>query len=253
MAETFPNLTAAPIVEAVIHWRARAARSLQPHELQELLTRRLPEYPKCQPQHYLEFQAQLEGESASTVLRRDTGHGLRLTSEDGRQIVQFTRDGVAFSRLTPYERWDAFAAEGQRVWRVFLELAQPTEIQRLGVRFINRVLPIELPAVARSLASPPQCLEPLGLPLSSFLYQSLHDIPNEPLRIKVVQAIQPPVPPGSGGVGLIVDIDVFTTRGFPPDDGILQELLPKMRWFKNKAFFSLMSKAAINSFKRQKQ
>ena len=248
LTETFPHLPAAPVVEAVLHWHARAGKTIPTEELKKLLAERLPEYPECHPQHQPELQAQFAADGSSTQDRRDTWHGFRLTSRDRLQIVQFTRDGIVFSRLTPYENWDAFAAEGQRLWRVFVELAEPSEVQRLGVRFINRILPVKLADVGHHLVSPPKCLEPLGLPMNGFLYQSLHDVPAEPFQINVVQTLQPPVPPKTEGFGLILDIDVFTTRAFPPVNEILQEHLAKMRWLKNRTFFSLMSKRAIKSF-----
>ena len=250
---TFPHLPAAPVVEAVLHWHARAGKTIPAEELKKLLAERLPEYPECQPQHQLELQAQFGADGSSTPVRPEAWHGFRLTSSDRLQIVELTRDGIVFSRLAPYENWDAFAAAGQHLWRMFVELAEPSEVQRLGVRFINRILPVELADVGRHLASPPKCLEPLGLPMNGFLYQSLHDVPDEPFQINIVQTLQPPAPPKAGGFGLILDIDVFTTRAFPPVDEILQDHLAKMRWLKNKAFFSLMSKSAIRSLVKGKK
>ena len=250
LTETFPRLPASPVVEAVLHWHARAGKTILGDELRKQLGERLPEYPEYRPQHQLELQAQFTADGSSTQVRPDNWHGFRLTSRDRLQIVQFTRDGIVFSRLAPYDNWDAFAAEGRRLWRVFVQLAEPSEVQRLGVRFINRILPVKLADVGHHLASPPKCLEPLGLPMSGFLYQSLHDVPAEPFQINVVQTLQPPAPPQPGGFGLILDIDVFTTRAFLPVDDILGEHLAKMRWLKNKVFFGLMSKRAIKSFSK---
>jgi len=43
--ETFPRLTAAPSIEAVIHWQAHAGKTLEPDSLKEALTQHLPDYP----------------------------------------------------------------------------------------------------------------------------------------------------------------------------------------------------------------
>jgi len=133
--------------------------------------------------------------------------GLRLTSADRKYMVQFIRDGAIFSRLRPYESWDVFSEEGRRLWKIFVELSEPSEIQRLGVRFINRIAPIELTKVVNNWAKPPRFLEPLGLPMSGFLFQSTHDVPGHPFKINVVQTIQPPGPLQSDGFALIFDID----------------------------------------------
>ncbi|MBN2133795.1 MAG: TIGR04255 family protein [Sedimentisphaerales bacterium] len=245
--ETFSHLAAAPIVEAVIHWRARAGKVFQSEVLRQQLVERLPGYPDCRPQHQLEVESQFAGGSASQI-QRQIWQGFRLTSEDKRHIVQFTRDGVAFSRLTPYEEWNVFAAEGQRLWRIFVELAEPTEVQRLGVRFINRIRLEDLTEVRKYLARPPKCLEPLGLPVGQFFYQSLHDVPGHPFQVNVVQTVQAPAPPQTQELGLILDIDVGTTQALLCDDRVLQEFLTQMHWLKNKAFFNLLSKKAVTLF-----
>ena len=116
------------------------------------------------------------------------------------------------------------------------------------MRFINRIAPIKLSDVRRYLAKPPECFERLGLPMTGFLYRSTHDIPEHPFQISVVQTIQPPIPPKTEGFGLILDTDVFTTQAFPCDDEILQDHLARMRWFKNKAFFSQLKKSAVRKF-----
>jgi uncharacterized protein (TIGR04255 family) len=248
LSEPFPHLPRAPIVEAVIHWVARAGKPLSQEELRKQLAERLPEYPDCQPQQRLEFEAQIVPDGSSTQLRRDSWHGFRLTSADKLQIAQFSRDGLVFSRQSPYQNWDVFAAEAQRVWAIFVELAQPSEIHRLGLRFINRVCPLRLDEIGEYLAKPPKCLETLGLPTKGFLYQSMHDVPGRPFQVNVVQTVQPLALSTDDGFGLILDIDVFTTQPFPSLDETMREFLPQMRWLKNKTFFMLMSKKAIKSF-----
>ena len=247
--EAFGHLRAAPIVEAVIQWTARATKPLEREELQRHLVERLPDYPERQPQHRMLFESQLAADGSSTEIRQAGWHGFRLTSTDKLHIIQISRDGVAFSRLTPYQRWDEFAAAAQRVWRIFVELAQPSEVERLGARFINRVLPVKLGDVGQYLTSPPNGLKRLGLSLSSFLHQSTYHVPVEPFCINVIETIQPPAPPDAEGFGLIVDIDVFTTKPLEATDDAMRAYFPKMRWLKNKVFFSLMSETAIRSFR----
>ena len=45
LSKRFPNLPRAPIVEAVIHWQARATKTWQPDELKATLAARLPDGP----------------------------------------------------------------------------------------------------------------------------------------------------------------------------------------------------------------
>lgn len=253
LSEDFPHLPGAPIVEAVIQWVARAGKAFESEKLQKQLADRLPSYPLCRPQNKLELEAQLAADGSSTQIRRDTWQGFRLTSQDERYIVQFTRDGLVFSRLAPYQDWNAFSTEALRLWNLFVELAQPSEIQRLGVRFINRIADLKMKQVGQYLARRPKALEPLGLPMQGFLYQSKHEVPGHPFQINVIQTVQPAEPPDAERFGLILDIDVFTPRPIRPADEVVQDALPKMRWLKNKAFFALVSPRAIEAFKEQRK
>jgi uncharacterized protein (TIGR04255 family) len=48
--------------------------------------------------------------------------------------------------------------------------------------------------------------------------------------------------------GLFIDIDVFSTRPIPNDAEALDDALAKMRWLKNKVFFTLLTDDALKSF-----
>jgi AcrR family transcriptional regulator len=73
--------------------------------------------------------------------------------------------------LRPYETWEPFQAEALRFWHIFLELAEPTGIQRLGVCYINQI-PLEddeQPSHYLKIVS--TTLPDLALPTESFFYQ----------------------------------------------------------------------------------
>lgn len=244
--QSFPHLTAAPIVEAVIHWQARAELPWDPARWHTELAARFPDYPNFKPQQQFQVEARLENGDVSTQVHRDRLRGVRLTSNDRTKIVQLTRDGVVFSRLRPYEDWARFSAEAIRFWEAFKELAGCTEVQRLGVRYINRVDLRPGETVGTYLKCPPRCLEPLGLMAEEFLYQSTFAVPALPFKITVTQAVQPrgPAAPESS---LIVDVDVFTTQPLSLNEDI-QANLTRMRWLKDKTFFSLFTDEAVETF-----
>lgn len=251
--EEFPHLSAAPIVEAVIHWIAKPSQPLVADDFRRRLEERLKSaYPKVQAQNHLRLIAQVDADAFSTQ-QRSSWLGFRLESEDGLCIAQFNQDGLVYSRLKPYEDWERFSAEGKRLWKVFCELAGISEVQRLAVRFINRIALQSLSDVAKFLKRPPQCLKRLGLPQSNFFFASKHDVPNEPLQIEIIQTVQPPSPPQTDDFGLILDVDVFTIRGFASDDKALDDYLTKMHWLKNKAFFALVTKKAVKMLKEEKR
>jgi uncharacterized protein (TIGR04255 family) len=253
LKKKFFHLPSAPIAEAVIHWRARATNPWQQDPVREQLTARLSNYPKCEPIRELQIHAEIDTEGAKTQTRRESFLGYRLTSADNLYIAQFTRDGLVFSRLKPYSEWESFSKEALRLWQFFLDLADPSEVQRLGVRFINQIPVKQVSDIGKILKRPPKCLDALGLPLSGFFYQSIHDVPDHPYGIRVAQTIQPPSPPDSEEFQFILDIDVFTEGAFEVKEEILREHLPRMRLLKDEAFFGLLKPKAIDAFKTEHQ
>lgn len=249
--ESFPHLPSAPIVEAVIHWRARAEKTLEPVKLSQGLRERLPDYPTVQPQQEVALEAQI-GPAGAAQAQRARWHGFRFESTDRRYIAQFTRNGFVFSRVTPYENWERFADEAKRLWQIHVELTEPSEIERLGVRFINRVIPVELDKLGEILTLPPRSPGSLTLPIGEFLHRSIFAVPGHPYRVNVIQTSQPPAPPETDAVGLIVDIDVFTTASMELNEAALRARLADMRWLKNKTFYSLLTPQAIERFKESK-
>jgi uncharacterized protein (TIGR04255 family) len=246
--ESFPHLPMAPVVEAVIHWQARPQAAIEPDAFRQRLVEMLPDFVNPTPMRLFQFEAHLEAAAGAESTRRETWVGLRLASRDERYIAQFKTDGFALSRLAPYEKWQTFAAEARRLWRVFVEVAAPVEVQRLGVRFINRIGLANSDEVGKLLTRPPVRLGSLGLPVRNFVYQSTHDVPGWPYRLNIVDTIQVEMLPEAPGPSLILDIDAFTTRPIDIGDAELENHLERLRWLKNKAFFNLMTKSAIRRF-----
>ncbi len=247
LAEQFEHLTNAPIVEAVIHWRARSEKKPEPEVLLERLKEKLPDYPNSQRRQELGFGGEIGPDGSSIQIKHPSWHGFRFDTADKLQVAQFTRNGFAFSRLKPYQDWEQFEAEARRLWRIYCELTQPSEVQRLGVRFINLITPVSPDELPDLLAVPPRSPKSMDLPLEGFMHQSVFDIPGHPYNLNLIQTIQPPSPPQSESFGLILDIDVFTTGPVEFDD--VPSRLTEMHWIKNKAFFTFVKKKAIGRFK----
>lgn len=248
LEEKFPTLQAAPSIEAVIHWQAHAGKKLDRETLKAELTRLLPDYPILRTKHDVQISATGAPDGSSEPFQKMQWSGFRLQDEQNRHVAQFTLDGVVFSRLEPYEEWASFQAEALRFWRIFLELAEPTVIRRLGVRYINRI-PLEAgeqPSKYLSTVPAP----PPGLPLvtQSFFHQDTYPVPGYPYAVNWVRTTQPTGIDPADGRALIVDIDVFTQELLQLDQDTLAQRLQEMRWLKNKLFFSCITPHALERF-----
>ncbi|QVL32226.1 TIGR04255 family protein [Telmatocola sphagniphila] len=244
--EKFQKLSRPPIVEAVIHWQARATHSLDPESLKTVLLQRLPEYQIHEPMQLFPFAPNFGDKEATPLVHSTSGwQGIRMKSTDGRFIVQFTRDGLIFSRTQTYAHWEPFLEAAKAAWKVFVDVAAPVEIHRLGIRFINRIPVASNDKLSDILRDPPMC--PANLPLQEFVNQSTFSVPGHPFGIRVIQILQPSMPELEKSSGLFLDIDVFTTKPLPNDSGTVADSLKKMRWLKNKVFFNLLTEKTIQS------
>ncbi len=249
LSQKFEQLRDPPIVEAVLQWRAPAGMELSKESLQEALSAELPDYPMQQDHYETQVQFQFpmgDDADASSAVWNGGWKGLRLVSADSRNIAIFSQNSFTYSRLKPYEGWEAFEAEARRLWGIFGKLAQPDSVDTVGLRFINRI-PVERDKdLANYLKEPPS--KPGGLPLVSFLYQSGFQVEQEGLFVNVVKTLHENP---ERELGLILDIDVGTREGLLREPGQdFDATLPKMRWLKNMLFFELLKPELIESFKQ---
>jgi uncharacterized protein (TIGR04255 family) len=245
LSENFPQLSRAPIVEAVLDLRAKPSVQWDQEAFKQQLKEVLPDYPKIEAQRA--FKGEIKAGVGQPPEQRviDLGwNALRFRSADKLQVAQFRKDGFAFSRLKPYQNWNPFTAEALRLWGVFVKVMRPEAIQRVGVRFINR---ISFPADGFSLEdyflSSPQPLVALGLVPAGFLYRDTLIVPETGYKVNLVRTIQPPegTPPS---LPVILDIDVFINSPMELDDTALRQRLGEMRWLKNKVFFGSVTRKA---------
>ncbi len=250
--EPFQALAHAPIVEAVIDIRARPAATLEEAILKPQLEARLSGYQFLDSMQHVQIRHEMNlagGATSSPVIRELDWKGLRFQSDDKKHIAQFNRDGFVFSRLEPYQSWERLYEEGMRLWHVYVELAQPVEIHRIGLRYINRIrLPSEELRFEDYLD--PALVSPkgLGLPFHGFLHQDTLAVPDHPYAINIIRTMQPPEGLGVQGLSLILDIDTFTTQACELDETLLKQRLLEMRWLKNKVFFSNVTPKAMKLF-----
>jgi uncharacterized protein (TIGR04255 family) len=251
VTELFQHLEHAPIVEAVIEIRTRVESPWEESALREQLKAKLPDYPKIISQSEFRHELKVKAGQPPEQLFRDLGwRGLRLHSADGRYIAQFNREGFIFSRLQPYESWDQFKEEAMRLWKMYEDLGKFLEVHRLGVRFINRItLPVGEVRLEDYLRVPPQPPSELDLPIIGFFHQDSLIVTGYPYTVNIVKTVQPPQTSGSDGGGLILDIDVITTKPFDQGANAIDKNLAEMRWLKNKIFYSSLTRKAIEDLK----
>jgi len=246
--EQFHHLSAAPIVEAVIDIRAKSSVKLDETLTREFLVNRLENYSYTNSQMEFSHQVTFGNEDVPQQATISAWKGVQYKSDDGKYIAQFNKDGVVCNRLAPYQDWELFSCESLNHWQLFVELAKPEEISRIGLRIINR---IELPPgdgrFENYINPAPQSPRGIDLPFYGFLHQETLAVPGHPYAINLIRTIQPPQ--NSAEAAIIIDIDVFTLDGVEFEKTRIEGMLEEMRWLKNKTFFGCVTEQALEAFK----
>jgi len=243
LQEDFPKIESAPIVEAILEIRTIAQAEWVEGSTEQILKSALPDYPHHQSLKSLEHSIKFEENLPPEQQVSDLGwKGLRCESEDKKRVAQFYKDSFIFSQLQPYDCWDTFFGEALRLWEIHKKIAQPTEIQRVGLRYVNRIDVTQAEFQLEDyLVNPPQ---PPGLeiPFTSFMHHDTFNIPNYPYGVNFVKTVQT-----EQTMGLILDIDVFINQPIKVENESLSTYLPEMRWIKNKIFSNSVTKKALEA------
>lgn len=245
LEEKFPHLPQAPIVEAVLDIRVVLSVMWDEDNLRNKLEQLLPDYPKRDTMQ--ETELQFSPETGANVIKDSVHVGLKCNSEDNLNVAQFNKDSFVFSRLKPYENWDRFSQEALRLWEIYCELLKPTEIGRIGLRFINRLAVGKGQRVewADYYKRPPVPIEGLNWSLSGYLHRDVLQVPGTYYLVNVIKTTQNT----EKDIGLLLDIDVFMSNRLNFDELQISEHMNKMRWVKNKVFFSSLTEKALEECK----
>jgi uncharacterized protein (TIGR04255 family) len=65
--------------------------------------------------------------------------GFKFVKTDEKQVIMSRVNGMSFSRLSPYECMESFRGEAQRFWRIYRECISEPRINRIAVRYANRI------------------------------------------------------------------------------------------------------------------
>lgn len=114
------TLVHAPIVEALVDFRALLPETTTVERIEQALQDRDFGYRKVAPILRGSFGFVINPQvtpQAQPLLNSTSIIGVRLHSVDEKYVAQFTTEGFSLSRLEPYESWEALVAEAERIWR----------------------------------------------------------------------------------------------------------------------------------------
>lgn len=98
------------------------------------------EFPKRRQAKQVEVGLRAGTEGVEQQVR--TTDRMQFLREDERVLIQVGQNLLAINHLKPYPAWEGFLPLIRRGFDTYCAVAKPTGIQRIGLRYINR---IELP------------------------------------------------------------------------------------------------------------
>ncbi len=238
------HLRRAPITEALIDFRVQPAEGLSTRKLEEAARRIEKDYPTRAALKTVHAKLEL-GRGVVTPDFKQDEVGVLVKSPDEKTQAQFRFNGFTLNRLEPYTSWEEIYPETKRLWRLYVEVAQPLAVVRLAARYINRLkLPLPVADLRDYLIEPPRIPGDLPQAVLAFLTRLvIHDSTLKQSAI-VTQSSEPnPLDPEHATV--LLDIDAFKEVTLKPaQQDQIDSALGDLHEFKNNIFFGSITQRA---------
>lgn len=228
----------APITEAVIDFGLQLGPDASLESLGELRDH-------AYPQKDAVVVGQIQFAGTGTMATQGT-IGWRFRADNGAYVYQARLNGFGMSRLAPYQSWTLFSAEARRLWNMYRDHVRPVALQRLGLRYINRIdIPLPMNDFGEYLLTQPvvgphlpqmlsNYLMNLTIPMEGDVTATITEaILNQPLQAS--QTVKPDT------VSILLDIDVFQVTGLSLSEGLIWQRLEHLRKIKNHVFESCIT------------
>jgi uncharacterized protein (TIGR04255 family) len=241
------HLENAPITEAIVDFRVVLPRDFVPDRLRGA-RERLVDYPKIAERKGMEASIEFAGGQPKEPRTRDLGfQGIWLKTDDEKNVAQFRVDGFTFNRLKPYTRWEQILPEALRLWRIYVEVANPQSVTRVALRYINNLkFPHPQPALEDYIVTGPQLPQTVPQALSLFATRLVLEYPERRMKANVAQVLEVGVE--TAAPSLVFDIDVYRTGDLVVDSSAMEQVLGDLREYKNNIFFGSLTERFVREF-----
>jgi uncharacterized protein (TIGR04255 family) len=177
-------------MEAVIALKAAYESPVTRHQLDAFCTAVAEQFPVREPVNEFESEARFDDHGQAQVSSTVRSVGLSLKSVDQRRVVVVRLDGFGLSHLRPYDTWGTLRDEFNGLWRTYCEITRPTNVTRVGVRYINRLeLPLPFSDFKEYIETVPEIAPGLPQGLASFFMRVVIPVDEIPAVAIISQAL----------------------------------------------------------------
>jgi uncharacterized protein (TIGR04255 family) len=238
-----PPYPAPPIVEAIV--QVRFADSLTKAQDSKMLRRlKAATYKNHVPMDSVSANVDFHNRRADF----DAEHQIRLSSSDEADVLVVHTNALTWSRLAPYEGWERLLERVKLDFVAAYDVAGYRKIDRLGVRYVNRIDVPMIDDIAHyeHFLTAHLNLPDLLQPTNGYAWRVEKSFPNQNLRTIVQSAASKPVIPGMGA--FLLDIDVICHADLPAKAEDVFARLDEMRKLKNEIFELCITNTARAAF-----
>jgi len=243
----FPN---APIVEALLDIRCALPPEVNLSTLTSFHERIKSDFPIKEER--IIWQAGFEikaGNRPEVVSPKGEPDGYLFRPTDKKKIVQARLDGFTFNKLKPYTNWVDFSGEAKKLWQHYVEVAKPTKVIRIALRYINRIdIPLPFKDFGEYIKTVPLIGD--GIPKSlSGLFMRLV-IPDPDLKaMAIITETVDKIDEKTNKLPLIFDIDVYMEQPFELQTDTIWKSLENLHEFEYSIFINSLTNKTEELFK----
>jgi len=236
------HLSRPPITEALVDFRVSLPGAFKPEAFTSLRDTIKYRYPNMEEMRRFEAQIQIELGKSVAAQQETTGLlGYRFRSEDGKDVAQFRTDGFTYNRLEPYTSWEEVRPEAMRLWQLFLEKTAAARVDRLALRYINRLTLPPRGNLQEHLDMLPPVFKGAPSVLAEYLVQVSSVDVGTGDRANVTSALV------GGGVTLL-DIEVSNTGTTGVTAQEIDPVLGRLHTMKNEIFFGTITEQTAERY-----
>jgi uncharacterized protein (TIGR04255 family) len=247
---SFPHLTKAPILEAVIDIQIKALSEESLEILKNAHDKIKEDYPKINQRKSRQVKIEMAMDIQQPVELKELVEGYMFTSADGKNVLLFRRNGFTLSRVKNYYTFDSLLEEAIKQWGIYKATVGDITISRVAVRYINQIqVPFPLIDDTDYLKVTPK---PKTKPSQSKLIRSFMNQINSldtksGANVNMVMFMQEP-PANATETNVIIDIDVYRLVSDLKDDQSMWNIIRSFREVKNRLFYDSIGKAIIEKY-----
>ena len=235
-----------PVAEAVCEVRFAVEADNDPTLAGRVLEKLRSQYDgRASEQHLLRAVGDVQSSSGMQEFTPD--NRIQLSSSSGKQLLSIGHGVVAASDLGPYSGWETYRQQIESALTTYAELANPSGVLRVGVRYINAIPVGESTVEAAQELLTIDLSSPIGLPGVRRGYLNRVEFALDSSSVLIVTVGKALRIDGSEGIVLDIDVSRSYSNAILPTSSLM-DVVDALRVEERQAFEACITDDARSIF-----